>query len=171
MDDPLPKSAAALEKNYDKVKKGKEDLEAKLNKATILQEKISQLKLGNDFLLETDLSQLDIEMRNKTSKLNTSSVAELEIRILAEEIEKIKSSGRFVPPTDKVQMRNRIEEIQKLIRNAAKVQEEILKAEEDSDFCSEADIEKLKKELDSVQTVFKKLQRLNSGRGYFVMFG
>jgi hypothetical protein len=139
-------------------------LEAKLNKAKSLKEKISKLKSGKDFLLPSDLSQLGIEINIKTSLIKKSSVAESEIRILEMEIEQIKSSGRFVPPTEKVQMINQIEAMQKSITNAAKVQEEISNAEKDSGFCPDAKIEQLQKELDSVQKVFKKLQCLYSGR-------
>jgi hypothetical protein len=163
----LPESAAALEKNYESVKKGKEHLEAKLNKAKSLKEKITKLKSGAEFLLPMDISQLGWEISIKTSKLNTSSIAESEIKILEMEIEKIKSSGRFVPPAEKNQIRNQIEAMQKSITNATKAQEEICNAERDSGFCSDAKIYQLQKELDSVQSVLKKLQRLNSGKVNF----
>jgi hypothetical protein len=164
LDAQICRSAAALAKVYNNIKKEKDDLEAKLNKAKILIEKISKLKSGKEFLSENDVSQLDYEISIKTSKINCSSVAELEIRILEEEIDKIKSSGRFVPPPEKVQIINQIEAMQMSVGNAAKVQEEISKAEKDSDFCSEEDIEKLQKKFDSFQEVYKKLQCLNSGR-------
>jgi ASC-1-like (ASCH) protein len=166
----LPESAAALEKNYESVKKGKEHLEAKLNKAKSLKEKITKLKSGAEFLLPMDISQLGWEISIKTFELNTSSIAESEIRILEEEIDKIKSSRRIITPTTKVQMRNQIEAMQKSITNATKVQDEICNAEKDSGFCSDAKIDQLQKELDSVQRVFKKLQRLNSGRVNFCNF-
>jgi cob(I)alamin adenosyltransferase len=164
LDDYLPESAAALEKYYDSVKKGKEELEAKLNKAKHLREKISQLKSTKDFLSQKDLSQLNIEMATQTSAIHNSSVTESEIRMLEEKLAKLKTSGTVISPIGKIQIRNRIEAIQKSIANAAKVQEKISKAETDSEFCSETEIEKLQKEFDSVQRVLKKLQPFNTGK-------
>ena len=44
------------------------------------------------------------------------------------------------------------------------VQEEISEVEKDPGFCTEAEIEKLQKELDSVISVLSKLQPLNQGK-------
>ncbi len=94
------------------------------------------------------------------------SIAESEIKKLEEQIAKIKYSGKFLIPPAKVEITNQIEAMQKSLTNAKKVQQEISRAENNSGFCSEAKIEKLQKELDTVQNVLKKLQPLNLGKAY-----
>jgi hypothetical protein len=160
LDAQLPESAADLEKRY---KKAKEDLKAKLSRAKSLSEKISKLKSGTDFLLQNDLRQLDIEMGIQTSLINNSSFAESEIKMLEERIETIKSSGIVVSLQEKVKIRYKIAAMQDSIDRARLIQEEILITEQDSGFCSQAVIEKLKKDLHSVQNVLKKLQPLSTG--------
>jgi len=169
LDASLPESAAALEKKYVSVEQEKEELEAKLYKAITLREKISQLKSSKYFLLQNDLSRLDNEMSFQRSLIHNSLVAESEIRMHEEIIAKIKSSGRIISPSDKAQIRIRIEAMQEPITKAHQIQEDICKAEEDSGFCSEAEIEKLLTELDVAQNVFKKLHSLNPGNTYTVM--
>ena len=163
MEDHLPESTDALEKKYETVKKGKEDLEAKLTKAVLLREKIAKLKSSKYCLSQKDLDQLNIEMSIETSIIEKSLMAESELRMLKERIVKIESSGVIATPIAKHQTRSRIEEIQKSIAKAAKVQEDISEAEQDSGFCSEAEIEKLQKYLASVLIVFEKLQPLDTG--------
>ena len=50
------------------------------------------------------------------------------------------------------------------IRQAYLVQTEISETENDSEFCSEAEIEKLQKELDSVQNILTKISPSNQGK-------
>ncbi len=107
-------------------------------------------------------------MGAQTSAIHNSSVTESEIRMLEEKLAKLKTSGIVVSPIGKIQIRTRIEAIQKSIANAAKVQEEISKAETDSGFCSETEIEKLQKEFDSVQRVLKKLQPFSTGKVFIL---
>ncbi len=154
-------SAAALEANYNSVKKGKEELEGKLNKAEYLRAKILQLK--SDFLSQKDLDQLDFEMMIQRTIIFNSSIAESEIKEHEEIIAKIKSSGRIVSPAEQVKIMSKIEAMQKSVQNNTKAREETLKAEQDSGFCSQAEIEHLQKDLDSVQNVFKKLQPSSAG--------
>jgi hypothetical protein len=164
LDESLLESATFLEKKYESVMEGKEDLEKKLEIAKQLKEKLFQLKSGKDFLPQEDISQLDQELRSHSWVIYNSSIAELEIRMLEEKISKIKSSSKFVIPSAKDQITNRIELIQKSVTNATKVQNEISKAENNSGYCSEEEIEKLQKELNSVQNVLMKLQTLNPGK-------
>ncbi len=163
MEDHLPISAAALEEKYENVKRGKEDLEAKLTKAVLVREKIAKLKSSKYCLSQKDLNQLAVEMSIETSIIEKSLIAESELIMLKERIAKIESSGVIASPIAKHQTRSRIDEIQKSIAKAAKVQEDILEAEQDSGFCSEAEIEKLQKDLASVLIVFEKLQPLDPG--------
>jgi len=164
LDNTLPKSAAALEKKYNKVRKAAEDLEAKLNKAKSLRNKIFHLKSGKEFLSQNDLSQLDLDLIAKTSEIEDSLAAEAEVKVHEEIIAEIKSSSKFLSPSDKVQKINQIEAMQQSISKAQIVQEEILKAEKDSGFFSEADIEKLQNQLISAQDVFKRLESVNAGK-------
>ena len=146
-----------------KYKKGKEELEAKLKKAKSLQEKISQLKSGKDFLMQNDIIMLGFEMSTKTTRINNSSFAESELRMLREKIAEIESSGVVVPPREKDQLTNEVEAMQKSITNATQVHEEILKTEKELGFCSDAEIDKFQNDLDSVENVLKKLQCFNAG--------
>ena len=138
-------------------------MEAKLETAKKLRDNIFQLKSREDFLPQQDLRQLDHELRRQRIAIHNSSVAESEIKKLEEQIAKIKSSGKFLIPTAKVEITNRIEEMQNSFTNANKVQQEISKAENNLGFCSEAQIEKLQKELNTVQNVLMKLQPANPG--------
>jgi hypothetical protein len=167
MDNPLLlESASSLEKKFESVQKGKEDLEAKLEKAKQLRDNIFQLKSGKDFMQQKDISQLDQELKRQRLVIRNSSQAESEIRMYEEKIANIKSSGKFLIPTAKVEITNQIEAMQKSVTNANKVQQEISKAEKNSGFCTEAQIEKLQKELNTVQNVLMKLQPLNPGKAY-----
>jgi hypothetical protein len=112
-------------------------------------------------LQQKDLRQLEL-IRQRTA-IHNSSVAESEIKKLEEQIEEMKSIVKFLMPTAKVKIRTRIEEMQNSFTNAKKVQQEIYKAENNSGFCSEAQIEKLQKELNTVQNVLMKLQPSNPG--------
>ncbi len=163
---PLLESAAFLEKNYESVQKGKEDLEAKLKTAKQLRDNIIQLKLGNDFLPQKDLRQLNEDLERQVMIIHESSIAEQEIEKHKEIIAKIISSGKFLIPTAKVEITNRIEAMQNSFTNAKKVQQEISRTENNSGFCSEAQIEKLQKELNTVQNVLMKLQPSNPGKAY-----
>jgi hypothetical protein len=156
-------SAASLEKKYERVQKGKEDLVAKLETAKHLRENIFQLKSRKDFLSQKDLNQLDEDLKRQRLVFFESSLAEQEIKKLEEQIAQIKSSGKFLIPTAKVQITNQIEAMQNSLTNAKKVQQEISRAENNSGFCSEAQIEKLQKELNTVQNVLMKLQPSNPG--------
>ncbi len=156
LEDTLPESAAALEKKYNCVKKATDDLEAKLNKAKSLRNKISNLKSGNEFLSQNELRQLYLDLRAKTSEIKASLDADAEIVGYEEKIAEIKSSGRFLSPADKVQKRNQIEAMRQSILKAQIVQEKISKAEKDPGFRS--DIETLQNQLNSAQDVFKRLQ-------------
>ena len=156
MEDTLPESAAALEKKYNCVKKATDDLEAKLNKAKSLRNKISNLKSGNEFLSRNDFCQLYLDLSAKRSEIEASLAADAEIMGYEEKIAEIKSSSRFLSPADKVQKRNQIEAMQQSISKARIVQEKISKAEKDPGFRS--DIETLQNQLNSAQDVFKRLQ-------------
>ena len=160
MDDHHLESADVLEMKY---KKGKEELEAKLKKAKSLQEKISQLKSGKDFLMQNDIIMLGFEMSTKTTRINNSSFAESELRMLREKIAEIESSGVVVSANEKDQLTHEVEAMQKSVTDATRVQEEIIKAKKELGFCSDAEIEKLQKDLDSVENVFRKLQCFNAG--------
>ncbi len=161
MENQLTESAAALEETYNRIKRGKEELEEKLNKAKNLREKISQLK--SDFLSEKDLSQINDEMSVQRIIIFNSATAESEVKKYEEIIAEIKASGRIVSPADQVKIMSKIETMQKSVRNNAKAREETLEAEQDSGFCSQAEIEKLQKDLDSIQNVFDKLQPSSAG--------
>ena len=161
MENQLTESAAALEETYNSIKRGKEELEAKLNKAKNLREKISQLK--SDFLSEKDLSQINDEMSVQRIIIFNSATAESEVKKYEEIIANIKSSGRIVSTADKVKIMSKIETMQKSVRDNAMAREETFKAEQDSGFCSQAEIEHLQNDLDSVQNVFKKLQPSSAG--------
>jgi hypothetical protein len=138
-------------------------LEAKLETAKQLRDNIIQLKSGEDFLSQKDIGQLDCELQRQRLAIHNSSVAESEIKKLEEQIAEIKSSGKFLIPTAKVQITNQIEAMQNSLTNAKKVQQEISRAENNLGFCSEAQIEKLQKELNTVQNVLMKLQPSNPG--------
>jgi hypothetical protein len=161
MENQLTDSAAALEETYNSIKRGKEELEEKLNKAKNLRETISQLK--SYFLSEKDLSQLNDEMSVQRIIIFNSAIAESEVKKYEEIIAEIKASGRIVSPADKVKIMSKIEAMQKSVRDNAKAREETFKAEQDSGFCSQAEIEHLQNDLDSVQNVFKKLQPSSAG--------
>ncbi len=164
LEDPLLESAASLEKKYESVKMGKAELEAKVNKAKHLREKLKQLKSGKNYLKLKDINQLDQDVKIKKSILHDSSEAEFEIVLLEEQIAKIKSVGKFVSPSCKVKIENRIESMQKSIANATKVQQMIFKVKTESGFCSESKTEELQTKLDTVQNVLKKLQPSNPGK-------
>jgi hypothetical protein len=139
-------------------------LEAKLKTAKHLREKLIQLKSGKYFLPLEDLNQLYEDLERQRMVIHESSIAEQEIKELEEQIAEIKSSGRFVFPTDKDQISNRIETMQNSLTNANEVHHEIYKVKTDSGFCSKADIEKLQTKLNTVQNVLKKLSPLNPGK-------
>ena len=163
----LPTSAATLEKNYETVRKGKEELEATLNEAKAMREKVSELKSSKGFLTSTDLDKLENELSVKNSVIQNSEIAESKILDLEIQIAEIKSSDDFVLPAEKVQVVNKIEELQKSIANAYHIKGEISKVERDPGYCSEAEIEKLQNKLDSVQKVFRKINPSNQGKIYF----
>ncbi len=141
-------------------------MEAKLEAAKHLRDNIFQLKSGEDFLQQKDIGQLDCELQRQRLAIRDCSVAESEIKKLEEQIAEIKFSGKFLIPTAKVEITTRIEEMQNSVTKAKTVQQEISKAENNSGFCSEAKIEKLQKELNTVQNVLMKLQPLNPGKAY-----
>ncbi len=164
MDDHLYESAAALEKKYDCVKKGKEDLEVKLNKAISLRDNISQLKSAKGFLSHSDLSQLDDDISNQKLILHNSSIAESNVKLLEEKIAVIESSGVLVSPMKNVQIRHRIEAMQNSIASANNIQEKISKSETDAGFCSKEEIDKLQRELNAVLMVLKRCHPLKPGK-------
>ena len=167
LDDQLLETAADLEKKFETVKKGKEELEAKINKAKVLSEKISRLKSTKGFCTQEDLGQLVIEKTNQDSIIHNSEVAESKVKMLEEELAKIKSSGTIVLPERKVRIKNRIKTLQRSITKAQVVQGLISKAENDSGFCSETEIEKLQKDLHSIMGILRKIQPLNQGKSFF----
>jgi hypothetical protein len=98
-------------------------LEAKLKTAKQLRDNIIQLKSGEDFLSQKDLKQLDRELKRQRLAIRDCSIAESEIKKLEEQIAEIKSSGKFLIPTAKVEISNQIEAMQNSFTNAKKVQQ------------------------------------------------
>ena len=163
-------SATAREVKYQTVRKGVEELDAKLRKAKSLKEKVSKLKLSGDFCPAEDLNQIFVEMTAHMSIINNSATAESkiaslegEIALCKEKIAEIKSTATIILAAEKVEIKTRIEELQKTFAKANRVQEEILKVEKDSGFCSDDKIEKMQKEFDSVHNIFRNIQPLNQG--------
>jgi hypothetical protein len=98
-------------------------LEAKLETAKQLRDNIFQLKSGKDFLQQKDIGQLDCELQRQRLAIHNSSIPESEIKKLEEQIAELKSSDKYIIPTAKVEITNRIEAIQKSMTNAKKVQQ------------------------------------------------
>jgi hypothetical protein len=147
---------ASLEKVFENAKKEKEDLEAKLNNAKQTREKISSLESSDDFRSKEDLRQMKVGLWNLIRIISESSVAESEVAELKEKIAKIELSQVIVLPEKKHAIQKRIETRQEIITKAHQIQEEISQLEKDS--CSEADIEKLERDLNAIQTILTKLQ-------------
>jgi valyl-tRNA synthetase len=185
--DLLPKSEAEREELFKRTKHEEEELGAKMSKALILKLKISELKSSKDFLCEKDLAQREIEMNTKSLIVVTSALAESKVRLheccikersaatqmsfylFREEsdekkILEIKSSGQIISPLKKVLINTQIEKLQKSITKAHCVQKEIWMAENDSGFCSKAEIQILQKKLEEVQKLLRKLQSLQPGK-------
>ena len=167
MDGQLPTSAATLEKNYETVRRGQEELEAKLTNAKAIKEKISKLKSSEGFLTPTELAQLENEASVQNTVIQNSAIAESKILVLEKQIAEIKSSGDFVSPAEKVQVANKVKDLQISIANAHLLKEDISKFEKDPGFCSESEMEKLQKELDSVQKILRKINPSNPGKNFF----
>ncbi len=168
LDNPfLLESAASLKKNYERVQKGKEDLEAKLKAAKHLREKISHLKSGKDFLQQKNISKLIRDLAIQRSVIHNSAIAESEIKKHKDIIAEIQSSGKVVSPAAKIMIGNTIDAMQTSITNASKVQQEILKAKTESGYRSEARIEELQKKLDGVRNILEKLKPFNPGEVHF----
>jgi len=147
-----------LKEFYTKTLKEKEELEKRLTKAKLLSEKISQLKQSENVMSITDQDKLEKEIMKQTLKIAMSKEAYLQIKNLEEKINQIRLSGNFLELETLKLVEEEIKTKQGAIEKSTSIRKEISSLQKNVDFLQDLEIDKLQKELDKVQLVFKEIQ-------------
>ena len=90
---------------------------------------------------------------HQRSILSDSLVAEADVQKLREKIAQIESS--IVPPTEKCMIERNIATMQESVTRVHQLKEKIAKLEKGKK-CKQADFEELERELNAIQTIFRK---------------
>jgi hypothetical protein len=99
---------------------------------------------------------MEVGLWHQMRIISESSVAESEVAKLKNQIATIESSCVIVRPDEKHAIEKRIETMREWVAKASQIQREISQIKKDC--CSEADIEKLERDLDAIKTILSKLQ-------------
>jgi hypothetical protein len=120
-----------------------------------LREKILSLQSSVHSLMQKDLRKVEVELIHQRSILSDSLVAEVEVQELREKIARMESS--IVSPTEKCTIEQKIATMQESITRAHQLKEKVSKLVK-AKTCSKADFEEHERELNAVQTIFRKHQ-------------
>jgi hypothetical protein len=152
-------SVNSLEEYFTKASREKEELELKFERAVNLQHQLAELKSSEDFFSQNDINKLKAEAADKERRLIRSIALHQQMLQANEKINSNKSSGDFLKPEEEQQIQNRIQFKKSVIEKAVDLQGKITQTERNPEFLNEPSLETMKKKLELLNNVLKKIQK------------
>jgi hypothetical protein len=150
-------SVKSLKEYFMKASREKEELEVKLEKAVDLQKELTKLKLSKDFMTENDMKKLREETAVKERRLSTAVMHHLQLQRVERMIALHKNSAEYLEPRKEQLIKNQIQFKISVIEKANKLQSQITHIERNPELLSETSLESLKKNLELLKNVLKKI--------------